>query len=166
MARCNHINKAQVGQVIRAYDFPGTTDHYIQGTVIEKGLVIDPVRNIALCEGYTIKVKQEGPADDGDRIGHKGYVPFKQMIGDYEKRVELIEETKPIAKMTMREIKQLMYNNKYTGDQIFDALMKEMRDRKTKTSAKKVMVYVKSFSNAWGRLTDEDFSLLREIQDR
>ena len=77
-----------------------------------------------------------------------------------------MEETKPIAKMTMREIKQLMYNAKYTGDQIFDALVKEMRDRKTKTSAKKIMVYVKSFSNAWGRLTDEDFSLLREIQDR
>ena len=92
MAKCNHINKARVGQVIRAFDFPGTTDHYIQGTVISKGLCKDPVRNIALFEGYTIKIEQERPADDGDRVGHQGYVPFKQIIGDYDNRVELMTD--------------------------------------------------------------------------
>lgn len=90
MAKVTHENKAEIGQVIRAYDFHRYTDRYIQGTIIGKGWVKDPVRNIDIFKGYTIKIEQEGSANDGERVGLEGYVPFRQMIGDWDQRVELI----------------------------------------------------------------------------
>jgi hemerythrin len=69
-----------------------------------------------------------------------------------------------IAKMTMTQMRDLMYKKEATGTEIFDALIKEMRERKTKTSAQKVMRFVSSFSSCWQHITDEDIALFEEIR--
>lgn len=69
-----------------------------------------------------------------------------------------------IAKMTMAQMRDLMYKKEATGTEIFDALIIEMRERKTKTSAQKVMRFVRSFSNCWQHITDEDIALFEEIR--
>ena len=71
---------ANVGDIIRSYDFQGNRDAYIQGKVIEKGWM----PNGAL--GYTIQIDVDG-ADFG-REGDVGYVAFETSL-DYDGRVEI-----------------------------------------------------------------------------
>jgi len=68
-------NLAEVGAIIRGYDFYGTKGAYIEGKVIAKG-------------GYTIIVEKDG-AEFG-REGDEAYIPFETAT-DYDGRVELID---------------------------------------------------------------------------
>lgn len=76
-------NLANVGDVIRAYDFYGNREAYIEGRVIAKGDC--PAGYYA----YTIKIEKDG-ADFG-REGEEGYVPFETSMLEYDDRVELVE---------------------------------------------------------------------------
>ena len=76
-------NLANVGQVIRSYDFYGNKEAFIEGKIVEKGWM----PNGAL--GYTIEIMKDG-ADFG-RVGDIGYVAFETSFLEYDDRVELID---------------------------------------------------------------------------
>jgi hypothetical protein len=78
-------NLAQIGDRIRAYDFGGGKDYYIEGTVTAKGAIKSP-QGFMLYEGYTIDIDVDTL---GDRVGDTGYVPFETTF-DYDERVELV----------------------------------------------------------------------------
>lgn len=81
-------NLAQVGDRIRAYDFCGRRDAYIQGTVLAKGAIKTPEGAYTLYTGYTIKIEKDG-AGFG-RENDIGYVPFETAMMEYDERVELV----------------------------------------------------------------------------
>lgn len=80
-------NLANTGDIIRAYDFRGNREAYIQGKVIAKGAVRNEEGAYMLFDGYTIEITEDG-ADFG-RKGDIGYIPFETSM-DYDERVELI----------------------------------------------------------------------------
>lgn len=81
-------NLAEVGMVIRGYDFRGSKGAYIEGKVIAKGEITHPTNGMYLFEGYTIIVEKDG-AEFG-REGEEAYIPFETSM-DYDGRVELID---------------------------------------------------------------------------
>ena len=80
-------NLAQVGDVIRAYDFRGRRDAYIQGKVLAKGAIKKAEGAYTLYTGYTIQIQQD--AAGFGREGDWGYIPFETYV-DYDERVELV----------------------------------------------------------------------------
>ena len=80
-------NLANVGDVIRGYDFMGSKGAYIEGKVIAKGEVHDG-KGRYIFNGYTIIVETDG-AEFG-REGEEAYIPFETTM-DYDGRVELID---------------------------------------------------------------------------
>ena len=81
-------NLANVGDVIRAYDFMGNREAFIQGRVIAKGAVRNEDGAYMLFDGYTINIEKDG-AGFG-REGDIGYIPFETSM-DYDDRVELVD---------------------------------------------------------------------------
>ena len=82
-----YANLAEVGDVIRGYDFRGSKLAYLEGEVIAKGEVCDGEGRYIFL-GYTIKVETDG-AEFG-REGEEAYIPFETSM-DYDGRVELID---------------------------------------------------------------------------
>jgi|SRR6056300_939020 hypothetical protein len=80
-------NLAEVGMVIRGYDFRGSEGAYIEGKVIAKGEVRD-LNGKYHFDGYTIIVEKDG-AEFG-REGDEACIPFETSM-DYDGRVELID---------------------------------------------------------------------------
>ena len=80
-------NLANVGDRIRAYDFLGRRDSYIEGVVTRKGRIETP-RGVLMYAGYTIDIDVDTL---GGREGDVGYVPFETSL-DYDDRIELVEE--------------------------------------------------------------------------
>jgi hypothetical protein len=80
-------NLANIGDVIRAYDFMGNKEAFIEGTIIAKGAVHTPSGQY-MYEAYTIKIEKDGA--DWNREGDEGYIPFETSM-DYDGRVELID---------------------------------------------------------------------------
>ena len=81
-------NLAQVGDRIRAYDFRGNREAYIEGVVTAKGAIRNPQGAYLLFDGYTIDIDVDTL---GGREGDQGYVPFESTF-DYDERVELVKE--------------------------------------------------------------------------
>ena len=81
---------AQVGDVIRSYDFRGMDEH-IQGTVIAKGWIKHPVHGFDMYKGYTIRIEKD-TMGEGSRVGDEGYVPFETDFMEYDSRIELVKE--------------------------------------------------------------------------
>ena len=79
-------NLAEVGMVIRGYDFRGSKGAYIEGKVIAKGKVT--IQGQYMYDAYTIIVEKDG-AEFG-REGDEMYIPFETSM-DYDGRVELID---------------------------------------------------------------------------
>ena len=79
-------NLAEVGMVIRGYDFRGSKGAYIEGKVIAKGEVT--IQGQYMYDAYTIIVEKDG-AEFG-REGETAYIPFETSM-DYDGRVELID---------------------------------------------------------------------------
>ena len=93
---------AEVGQIIKAFDFRPMTDRpdsYLVGEVLEKGEIwakphYTSPRKVFMCEGYTIFVKDSvtGSVEhDIERVGRIMYVPF-EMSGssEFDNRVEVV----------------------------------------------------------------------------
>ena len=80
-------NLAEVGDVIRGYDFRGSKLAYLEGKVIAKGEIRDENGRYHF-DGYTIKVETDG-AEFG-REGEEAYIPFETGM-DYDGRVELVD---------------------------------------------------------------------------
>jgi hypothetical protein len=80
-------NLAEVGMVIRGYDFRGSKGAYLEGKVIAKGEIRDENGRYHF-DGYTIMVETDG-AEFG-REGEEAYIPFETSM-DYDGRVELID---------------------------------------------------------------------------
>ena len=78
-------NLAEVGDRIRAYDFRGGRDYYIEGVVTDKGAINTP-RGVLMYTGYTIRIDVDTL---GGREGDTGYVPFETTF-DYDDRIELV----------------------------------------------------------------------------
>ena len=94
-------NTANVGDMIRAYDFqpaPDRPDSYLVGEVLEKGPIYakphyTAPREVYVCDGYTIFVKESETGDvhhDIERVGRIMYVPFEMAGRDFDNRVEVI----------------------------------------------------------------------------
>ena len=79
---------AGVGDCIRAYDFRGGKDYYIEGVVMSKGAIQTPTGQY-MYEGYTISIDVD-TMPGGTRRGDVGYVPFETTL-DYDGRIELVE---------------------------------------------------------------------------
>lgn len=85
---------AEIGQVIKAFDFepiPGRKDHFVTGTVIEKGPLYrfspDREHAVYVCDGYTIDVTFD---TDGRRVGTAVMVPFEMSLTDFDTRVQVV----------------------------------------------------------------------------
>jgi len=76
---------AGVGDRVRAYDFRGMDDAYIEGVVTAKGAVHTP-SGMYVYEGYTIAIDVDTLG--GQRVGDVGYVAFETSL-DYDGRVVL-----------------------------------------------------------------------------
>ena len=85
-----HEATAQVGDVIRAYDFQGMPEH-IEGVVVDKGMIRHPVHGYEMYAGYTILIEKD-TLGTGSRVGDTGYVAFETSFMEYDERVELVKE--------------------------------------------------------------------------
>lgn len=75
--------------VIRAYDFKPMADRpdcYIEGIVLDAGMIKHPELGCDLFEGYTILII-EASSEDDPRIGDTGYVPFKLDFMEFDGRI-------------------------------------------------------------------------------
>lgn len=81
---------ANIGDTIRAYDFYGNKEAYIEGVVVDKGWIKHPVTGMELYKGYTIRVAKDGVQESFEREGEIGYVPFETSL-EYDERVELVD---------------------------------------------------------------------------
>ena len=77
---------ANVGDVIRGYDFMGSKGAYIEGRVLAKGEVTDG-KGRYIFNGYTIMVETD--STEFGRAGEEAYIPFETTM-DYDGRVELV----------------------------------------------------------------------------
>ena len=97
-------NLANVGDVIRGYDFMGNKEAFIEGRVLAKGAVHTPSGQY-MFEAYTIMIEKDGA--DWDREDDEGYIPFETSM-DYDGRVELIDwdnrAEEELAIQMMREV--------------------------------------------------------------
>ena len=80
---------ANIGDTIRAYDFMGNKEAFIEGVIVDKGIIKHPVHGFEMYDGYTIKITVDGA--DWGREGDEGYVAFETSL-EYDGRVELIKE--------------------------------------------------------------------------
>lgn len=80
---------ANIGDTIRAYDFMGNKEAFIEGVIVDKGIIKHPVHGFEMYDGYTIKITVDGA--DWGREGDEGYVAFETSL-EYDGRVELITE--------------------------------------------------------------------------
>tara|TARA_R110001606_G_scaffold369578_1_gene525696 strand:- start:1 stop:264 length:264 start_codon:yes stop_codon:yes gene_type:complete len=74
---------------IRAYDFKPMADRpdcYIEGIVVETGMIKHPTFGDDMFEGYTILITGSSRAND-PRIGDQGYVPFEMDFMDFDGRI-------------------------------------------------------------------------------
>lgn len=92
-------NVAEVGQIIKAFDFqpmPGRPDSYLIGEVIAKGPIFAKPNNdreVYMCDGYTVLVTESVSGSemyDKERTGIEMYVPFEMSITDFDGRVEVL----------------------------------------------------------------------------
>ena len=84
-------NLANVGDVIRAYDFMGNREAFVQGVVLEKGWIKHPTLGFEMYKGYSVRVDLDGVQEDFGREGDIAYVPFETSL-EYDERVQLVKE--------------------------------------------------------------------------
>lgn len=74
---------------IRAYDFKPMSDRpdqFIEGVIIDAGMIKHPQYGCDMFEGYTIQITDAADQDD-PRIGDIGYVPFEVTFMDFDGRI-------------------------------------------------------------------------------
>ena len=82
-------NLAEVGQKIRAFDFIGNKEAYVEGVVLEKGWIKHPTLGYEMYQGYSVRVEKDGVQESFGREGDIAYVPFETSL-EYDDRVELV----------------------------------------------------------------------------
>lgn len=80
---------ADTNDVIRAYDFFGSKEAYLEGIVVNKGWINDPKTGRNLFMGYTIYVNEDSTGFG--RENDHAYIPFETSM-DYDGRIEMIEK--------------------------------------------------------------------------
>ncbi|MEK9699072.1 MAG: hypothetical protein VW270_25065 [Candidatus Poseidoniales archaeon] len=80
---------ADTNDVIRAYDFFGSKEAYLEGIVVNKGWINDPKTGRNLFMGYTIYVYEDSTGFG--RENDHAYIPFETSM-DYDGRIEMIEK--------------------------------------------------------------------------
>jgi hypothetical protein len=84
-----HTDTAQVGDIIRSYDFKPMADRgdsYIEGQVIAKGMTPNGF------EGYTVQLTNR--VAGGEKVEYFDdpmYTPFEVMFMEYEQRIMKME---------------------------------------------------------------------------
>lgn len=85
-----HENVAEVGDSIRAYDFPGIDDCYLEGIVLRKGAVHPKNPNVKVFECRCTKAVREGrikPEATNDLF----YTAFEVTFMESDKRIQKLE---------------------------------------------------------------------------
>jgi len=80
-------NLAKEGDTIRAYDFMGNREAFIEGEVIMRGWIKHPTLGHDMYRGYAIRINKDGAGFD--REGDVGYVAYETSL-EYDGRVELV----------------------------------------------------------------------------
>lgn len=88
-------NTAEVGDVIKAFDFKPMSDRedsFLTGVVTAKGPIYQDFegRKVYVCEGYTVNVLYSETTNeeyDKKRIGTEMFVPFEMDFMEYDGRV-------------------------------------------------------------------------------
>ena len=80
---------ADTNDVIRAYDFFGSKEAYLEGIVVNKGWIKHPETGRDLFMGYTIYVNEDSTGFG--RENDHAYIPFETSM-DYDGRIEMIEK--------------------------------------------------------------------------
>ena len=98
---------ANVGDVIKAYDFKpmeGRPDCFMTGIVTAKGpIYVDRdfgdgvIRNVYMCDGYTVKIIGADADSIDFRKGDTGYIPFEVDFMEYDGRIELVATKEELA---------------------------------------------------------------------
>ena len=86
-------NAANVGDVIKAFDFKPMSDRpdmFMVGRVIDKGMIKHPVHGFDMYMGYTVEITDQGEKNRYT-IGETAYVPFETDFMEYDERVQLLE---------------------------------------------------------------------------
>ena len=86
-------NAANVGDVIKAFDFKPMSDRpdmFMVGRVIDKGMIKHPVHGFDMYMGYTVEITDQGEKNRYT-IGETAYVPFEADFMEYDERVQLLE---------------------------------------------------------------------------
>lgn len=81
----HHAGRFNVGQRIRAYDFPGITSCYMEGTVLDPNgrMLSDPY-----CPAYVIAIeKQVFNDEDVTKPCDRGYIPHRVAFREDEGRI-------------------------------------------------------------------------------
>ena len=82
----NFETTAQIGDTICAYDFPGNTERFLVGDVIEKGMTK------AGFEGYTVEIFSDSGKTTGGSCGDIGYIPFEMSFMEFEDRITVLSD--------------------------------------------------------------------------
>lgn len=86
-------NAANVGDVIKAFDFKPMSDRpdmFMVGRVIDKGMIKHPVHGFDMYMGFTVEITDQGEKNRYT-IGETAYVPFETDFMEYDERVQLLE---------------------------------------------------------------------------
>lgn len=85
-------NTANIGDVIKAYDFEPRDDFelFLVGRVIDKGMIKHPVHGFDMYMGYTVEVVDQSKKN-GYTMGETAYIPFEVDFGEYDNRITLME---------------------------------------------------------------------------
>jgi hypothetical protein len=86
-----HENKAEVGDSIRAYDFPGIDNYYLEGIVLRKGDVHPGKPGVKVFECRCTKAVREGEIKN-ESVGTLFYTPFEVGFLEFGNRIEKLEE--------------------------------------------------------------------------
>ena len=83
--------KFKISETIRAYDFQPMEgfEKFIEGRIINTGMIDHPVHGGNMFEGYTIQITNADRAND-PRIGDIGYVPFDMDFQEFDGRITAI----------------------------------------------------------------------------
>jgi hypothetical protein len=80
-------NAAEVGDVIRSYDFGGVDNCYLEGVVLRKGAVHPDMHGVMFFECRCTKAIREGLVKD-KAVGELFYAPFETCFMEYDGRIQ------------------------------------------------------------------------------
>ena len=88
-------NTAQVGDIIKAFDFMPMSDRpdcFLSGVVLDKGPIHVEIagRKVYAYDGYTVKVVGGDDRYKERAIGETMYIPFERDMMEHDDRITLV----------------------------------------------------------------------------